>query len=257
MAFEKIKFFYKTGLVNMTASVTDGDSRYSASNLLDMREWKKWKGVGTSDTFQYPSSGPGAGANLTADYDIFSGHNLGSVGATVVLQYSATGAWAGEEVNAYTPFDPSDDKTKLKEFNSVTSPYWRRKLSGMSAAPIVAISKWGEKVIFDHASVLNDPNRQKWHGVVNRSLDGTVIASYKDWVERILELKFSNRDSALYTKLDAWWEKIATGLFFVAWETGAHGSDVWLVSSQEEYNNPLSMAGAGRNFNLSFRGRKE
>ena len=257
MAWHPVKFFYKHVLANMAASSTDGATRYLPANLLDMREWKKWRGVGLGDTYLYPGSGPGAGDSLTADYDIFSGHNLASVGATVVLQYSATGAWAGEEVNAYAPFVPSDDKTKLKEFSSVTSPYWRRKISGHSLAPIIATSIWGETVVFDFASILNDPNRQKWHGIINRSMAGHFLNAYEDWTERIIDLKFSHRDSALYTKLDAWWETVNVGLSFLAWETGEHGEQVWLVSATEEYNNPRTLNGKFHDINLSFRGRKE
>mgnify|MGYP007051340092 CR=1 len=81
-----------------------------------------------------------AGSAVAADTLCLTAHNLSTAGATVSVEYSATGAWAGEEVEALAGFTPADDGSLMKLFASATAQYWRLKIVSASVVPEIAIA---------------------------------------------------------------------------------------------------------------------
>jgi hypothetical protein len=95
-------------------------------------------------------------------------HNLGSAVASVSVEYSETGLWAGEEVEALAPFTPADDRPVLKTFASATAPYWRVGIVTASVAARMSILILGEPLtcpyppeapfaVYDEETTSDDP----------------------------------------------------------------------------------------------------
>lgn len=71
-------------------------------------------------------------------------HNLGSIGATVKVQYSSDGVTFTDVASV----DPTDDSTILIIIPAETYQYWRLDISGGSDYPIVGVFIGGERFVF-------------------------------------------------------------------------------------------------------------
>ena len=78
-------------LATPTATTTDSGDEFDAAHLNDYRTYTYWKASKSSTCYLYID----AGASDTADTLGIVSHNLGTVGATVSVESSATGAWGG------------------------------------------------------------------------------------------------------------------------------------------------------------------
>lgn len=72
----------------------------------------------------------GAADNLAVDFLAIEGHNFS--GEDMQWQYSATGAWAGEEVDAVTDWTQGDNLQIIKTLTAQTKRYWRVTLTSMA-----------------------------------------------------------------------------------------------------------------------------
>ena len=85
--------------LGVSATDTDSDSQYSVDNIYDLRTYTYW--LGASAGVKYFTMD--AGAAVDVDSLRIISHNLGTAEASVAIESSTTGAWAGEEVNRYNP----------------------------------------------------------------------------------------------------------------------------------------------------------
>jgi hypothetical protein len=257
----KIKFFYGTMLGStgstLTAGSTDSSGDYDVDYIYNMLETNLWKAANTASPV-YLTLDLGVGNTADADYIAIIGHNLNTIGATVDLEYSATGAWAGEEVSLLSEA-PSADTVYLKEFTAPGAKrYWRLKISGtLSAAPYLAICIWGLTTELDYATASFDPYAENVKAAVGLSQGGYVTGIHEKYAERMLSLKFRDADSTLYNKVKGWWDTSGLKNFFVAWETANNPTDVYLMRPGTRFNNPLTNAGAYRDITIKLKGRKE
>lgn len=255
-AWAKVKFFWSNiwGISGGTLTATSSATGYPVANIHNMIEVNKWKATSTAvqriaiDTFS---------VDTQADSLVIgSGHNLATIGATITLQKSTTGAWTGEEVTVVTGFAATAGAI-LKEFTQTTSRYWSLYISGtLSAAAEIDISVLCNKAELDYASTSFDPYGQDTKANVNISAGGYVTGIHEQYTERSMTLNFNDADSALYTKINNWWEGSGVQQFFVAWETGNSPSDVWLMRPEGAYNNPLTNGGLYRDVTINLKGRK-
>lgn len=256
----KIKFFWETmlGSTGSTLTATSTASGYTLTDIYNMLETNMWKS-GVTTNPQYITYDAGVGNTKTADYLAIIGHNLKTIGATIVLQYSATGAWAGEEVDTFTPFAPAADTVILKEFSAPAGKrYWRLKISGtLSAPPYMTICIWGNKTELDYASSSFDPHAEEVKATINRSYGGYVTGVHTQYTERSMDLRFEDADSALYDKVKAWWDGSGLKHFFVAWESANRPNDIYLMMPDTKFTNPLKTGGAYRDISIKLTGRKE
>lgn len=256
MAWAKIKLFYANVLANLTATTTAAG--YAVSNLLDWKEGSWWKALNTTvPMYIYPSSGPGGGSSLTADYLFISGHNLNTIGATVTLQRSATGAWGGEEVNVIS-FAPSDDKSLAKIFASVSDDYWRLRLTGsLSAAPFMAICVWGELTELNYVTSSFDPYGEVVKANTKKTQGGVISGRHIKYSERKIVLTFNHEVDSVYQKVKTLWDNHGLKNFGLGWETTDHPDDIFLMRHDENFNNPFMKTGLYRKITLNLTGRKE
>ena len=252
----KVKFFWdklqgSAGSTLTASSTAAGD--YSAEYLYNMLETNIWKAADTLPA--YISYDAGAGKSGSADYIAIAGHNLFSSGALLSLQYSADGI---TYTDAFTPFVPTSDGSVLKEFtNPGPFRYWRLAITGMSAAPFMAICIWGVSTELDYATASFDPYAEEAISNVNLSLGGYVAGIHTQYIERSMSLKFDDADAALYGKLRQWWVTSGIKNFFVAWEAANNPADVFLMRPDTSFNNPIKVGGARREISFSLKGRKE
>lgn len=192
-----------------------------------------------------------------ADYLAILGHNLNTVGATITLQHSYDNF--DTDVNDIFSEAVSADTAYLKEFTSPGAKrFWRLKIAGHgSVAPYMCLCVWGEKTELDYATSSYDPYSQNVKANINLSYGGVVTGIHKKYTERKMDLKFSDADSDLYDKVEAWWETHGLKNFFVAWETANNSTDVFLMRPSPRFHNPLTNGGLYRDITINLTGRKE
>ena len=100
---------------------TAGATGYEEENA---QSWKtsSWWSTGSIGTSAYYID---MGAAVDIDSFGLAGHNLGDCGTTFLyVQYSATGLFAGEQVNFYTPASVTNNNVIFKKQASVSARYW-------------------------------------------------------------------------------------------------------------------------------------
>lgn len=227
MSWNPIELYYAHSLAGLVA--TSEVTGYPVANILDGLDGTLWKATGTAT--QYITFDAGAGNTYSPDYDLIFCHNLGTAGATVSLQYS-TDNFASDINDIYTPFVPSNDKVILKLFAPQARRYWRRKITGASVAPWIAYSRWGARVVLDHADGLTPYNVER-KGNINVADDGTLQGIHEKYQEWGLDITFLDAETTLLNKILAWEAAVGMELFGVSWDPGDHSSDVRVLRRKE------------------------
>ena len=250
----KPKIFYSTVGWQTASSTATGD--YSVAYLFNWLETNMWKAANTT-TPMYITYDAGVGNTASPDYLAILGHNLKTIDATIVLQYS-TDNFAADINDAFTAFAPAADTVILKEFTAVAKRYWRLKITGtLSAAPYMTLCVSGSKIELDYATASFDPYHQEVKATTNVTQGGYVAGIHTQYTERKLDLKFNDADSTLYGKIKAWWDAHGLKNLFIAWEITNNPNDVYLMRPDEKFSNPFTANSAFRDISLSFTGRKE
>lgn len=251
-----LKFYYdnilsSTGSTISATSTATGD--YSLSYIHNMLEVNRWKG--SSSATQNITYDAGAGNTKDADYLILQGHNLTGIGA-LVLYYSTTGAFAGEQITVWSTTISADTVFK-KEFTSVGAfRYWRVGILSPTTAPYVAIASLGTATELAKIQPPFDPYGEVTDAEINMSSGGYVTGVHTRSIERQLEINLSNSSTALYAKVKAWRDTNGLKNFFMAWDSTGSPSDVWLVRPDTSFRNPINVNKL-RDVSISLRGRKE
>jgi hypothetical protein len=186
---------------------------------------------------------------------VIHGHNFGTAGATYTLQYSDDG-FVSDINNLFTGVAASSDNTILHEFSLQSANRFRLKIENATVAPEIAIMYLGETVELDYASTDYDPNSEDDKAIVNTSQTGYVTGIYDKYIERSMSITFNDMDSTLYNKLVAWHDEIGRENFVIAWDTGEHSTEAFLMRHTGKFNAPLTKQGVYRNITLKFLGRK-
>jgi len=243
----------------LTPSTTESSGNYDVDYLYNMLETNFWKTSSAAVTFDIKYDA-GVGNTKDADYLIILGHNLNTVGAYIRLEYSDTGAWAGEETVVFTTELPSADTVYVKEFTSVGAHrYWRIKETNgtMSAAAFMSICIWGLTTELAFASQVYDPYAEEVKAVINKTQGGYISGIHERYSERVMELVFTAATAVVYTKVKAWWDTSGLKNFFVGHEMANNPTEVYLMRPDTSFNNPYNINGVHRDITISLRGRKE
>jgi len=264
MPWAKFKLFYSTMLGStgstLAATSTENLNDYDVDYIYNMLETNMWQAEETAIADpQYITYDAGVGNTEDADYLVIFGHNLNTAGVTVTLQHSTTGAWGGEEVDAFTGEAPSADTVYLKEFTSPGAKrYWRVKLAGHgSTAPYMKLCIWGLTTELDWASSTFDPYSQTAMANVTKSYGGAITGTHTKYYERSLSLRMADSDDTLYQKVKTWWDTSGLKNVFVAWDTTNNSGDVWLMRPSTKFHNPFNQTGVYRDISINFTGRRE
>lgn len=113
---------YNNKIEDGTVTVTSEASGFEKENAYDWlpRDWWKAAAAGTVRfTIDF-------GAAVTIDFWAVGFTDLADNSGSIKPQYSATGAWAGEEVDFDTTYSPAstDPAVKLRKKTGVSARYW-------------------------------------------------------------------------------------------------------------------------------------
>ncbi|MBI5491992.1 MAG: hypothetical protein HY893_03570 [Deltaproteobacteria bacterium] len=255
--WNKIKFYYDSipGAEGSVLTATSEAAGCPASNIHNMLEVNRWAATDSAGP-QYLTVDCGVGMERTADYVAIFGHNLGSIGASVSLQYS-TDNFSADVNDAFAPEAVPADSVYLKEFTPPGARrYWRLKINGHTGAPYIAVCVWGNKTELDYATSGFDPYGEEVRCNENLSQGGFVSGVHVKYAERSFSIRFEDADSALYGKVRQWWEVSGLKNFFVAWEASNAPGDVFLMRPDVKFRNPLKNGGLYRDITINIKGRK-
>lgn len=256
-AWAKHKIFWKSVLTTvggtLTATTTESSGDFDVDYLADSLEWSKWKAANTTVPVYITFD---AGASASFDYLTIGGHNLNTIGATIDLEYSATGAWAGEEASAFVAVAPTSDGNYLIEFGSIDARYTRLKITGtLSAAPSIAMMQWGDKTILDYASTTFDPHNETNKANINIGKTGMVLGIHHQYKEKKVSLKIEDADGTVYTSIADLWATHELKNFFWAFDTANNPTVIFIMRLEPTFSNPFNNTGIYRNITLPMIGR--
>jgi hypothetical protein len=202
-------------------------SGYPAANIADRRPYTVWKAA-AAGTFYLSVD---AGEAKEADTLALAGHNFGTAQASISVEVSTTGEWAGEQTTALAAFTPLCDYVIMKPFTAETKQFWRIKIVTASVPPYLGVAMIGSRIsparfpkgAFppERIAIATEENVSKaGHllGATVRHLPKTVTANLQypgtAWVEDTYKTFFlNNAGKPIFFgwDLDDWPEK--TGLY--------------------------------------------
>ena len=252
MSWNPIELYYQHGLSGLVAtSEADG---YPVSSILDRIDGTLWKGTGIGT--QYLTFDAGSGKTYSPDFLLIFCHNLGTAGATVVLQHSSDN-FASDVNDYFAAFVPADDKVILKLFATSAKRYSRLKISGASVVPWIAMGYWGQRTVLDYADQMT-PYDVERKANVNVGDSGYVQGIHKKYDEWGLMIKFADAEDDLVAKVRAWEETVELGLFGVGWDPGDHSTDVRVMRRKDgKFKAPLKVGGLYADITMDLIGRRE
>lgn len=124
-----------------TVTTAVGTEQNAAANAVSGVTYNFWRATPNGSnvaTLQFVFA-----SNLTLDFVGLAAHNLGTIGATVKVQYSLNsgGSWLNSAAGEDTP---SDDQAIGFRFAAVTADYWRIEVSGITEDAVIGIALLSE-----------------------------------------------------------------------------------------------------------------
>lgn len=183
---------------------------WPASATANPMTYERWRPTAVPAWVSYD-----AGAAVEVDYLGIASHNLGSSGATIVLQYSANGSsWSTVET-----VEVADDRTIMLLFAPVTARYWRlRVLDAVATVGVVYLGRVLEMqrglygghspgTLSRQTDIM--PNRSEGGQFLGRSIIREGYATSYEW---------DNLTAAWYRKwFDPFVKSARKYPFFIAW----------------------------------------
>lgn len=227
---------------------------FDARHISDRRPFTFWQGD-AAGTFYLSVD---CAAIKAADAIGLVGHNLGSGGASVSVESSATGAWAGEQVERLAAFSPGDDNALLKTFASAADRYWRLKIVSPTIAPQLAVATLGARLSFpqppDTPYVPYTETVKETSALSKTGLPLGTVISYKELSIRA-RFKHIDRNWVMNNYLPFWNTHASLRrFFFYAWDLDAFAADVFFVKHSGRYATPLSVASLVDSLDLQLLG---
>jgi len=255
MAFEKPCILYDNRLNDGVPSANYTGAG-SALNLKDLRTYTYWKGSGVLTHYVTVNCGSPIPANGVA----IIGHNFASIGAAISVECSSDNFVADVTV-ALAGFIPASDKALLEKFPIVMKSSWRLKMSGMSAAPQMAVLMIG--LLLEFPSYLQggyDPSPEQINSRSKRSKTGNLLGSVVDFQVISISAKWGRlSDDWFRTTFKPAWDSHISQLkpFFWAFESGTHPYDVFFVKVPDNFSLKAPYDSDKRTLTLQMEGIKE
>lgn len=236
---------------------TDTGAGYNINNITDLRPFT---------FFQFGAFGTkyikvGCGAAKSADSIAFLGHNFFTASATISIESSTTGAWAGEQVERLAGFTVTTDKAVLKIFTTASAEYWRIKVVTASIAAKMAICILGVRLDMEkQVQVTFDPCPEKINAITARSKAGYMIGATLQNISFEIEANFRNlTDSWLRGTFTTAWETHLSLCkpFFWVWNITNNPTEVYFVTIPPDYVRNVPYSYIRRELSLVMQGIKE
>lgn len=120
----------KSGVITTTSDAAG----YAKENAQSWKQSSWWQSGASGTVYFYVD----AGAAVDVDSWGFAGSDLFDNSGTIKPQYSATGTWAGEQVDLDSLHTPSKNITVFKKVTSVNARYFRFEIDSIGAASFFA-----------------------------------------------------------------------------------------------------------------------
>lgn len=249
---------YENRLDDGTPTATDTASGYDVLNLRDLRTYTFHKFLNATGTKYITID---CGSAKSADSLAIVGHNLYTVGATMQLQSSTTGAWAGEQVVRIAEFTRTSDKAFIKTFTSASARYWRLRILNMTAAVQMAVVLLGSQLNFENWPAGQfDPNAEKIMAESNNSKTGNLLGSVISYHEREVSVTFNRITDTWFrnTFLPVWHTHLKLlKPFFWAWDLTNNSGDVYFMVLPDDFNLSAAYNSTRRTLTLQMKGVSE
>ena len=255
MTLQNPIFFYANLLKSYTPTVTSEASGYPKGNLYDDDLNSMWKATSTAEQ----SINIDAGAAVPVDvFCLGPVHNLKTADAELSLQYSSTGAWAGEQTVVFTLTPSADNVYDHRLFTQVSARYWRIVLASLAATPQIGEIAFGARYTLPKYFAEGFDDR-------NRVLTKTVNTSDGGQREKIV---FHRRrtfpctmtpitvGAQAETDFFTWRDAVEDGTpFWFLYDVGNDYETVFVSLIDTEFNAPISL-GLSRQ-NITFKLEEE
>lgn len=159
-----------------TITVTSEAAGFAKENAYDWLTFDYWK-PSAAGTVYYTMD---FGAAVAVDGWGVAAHDLGVNGASIQLQYSATGAWAGEEVNFGSAISPAASEPRLQTGTSQSKRYWRFKIVSAAAASKIGVLMLGARLTMNaplESGFKPDALAQRYEPTINQSDEATILGA--------------------------------------------------------------------------------
>jgi hypothetical protein len=236
-----------------TATNTESGD-YDVLHIRDMRPYTlhKFNGPGT---VYYTID---CGSAKSADALFMMNHNAYAATATISVESSATGAWAGEEVERLAGFTPASDNAFMKTFNPASARYWRIKIVTNAVALYSGIAMLGVKFTFERYPQSGfDPDDITIHADSSISRGGNLLGSVIKYYERKMKLSFKNVTPSWVENafMPVWNSRIKLLYPFpLAWDITNHDDEVYLVKVPDRFNLKMPYNPVRRSLTLDLEG---
>ncbi len=157
-------------------TVTSEATGFEKENAYDWHTWDFWK-ANASGTVYYTVD---MGSATSMDAWGIAAHDLGINSATILLQYSATGSFGGEEVDVGSAVSPTASEPILKTFSSVSARYWRWKIVSASTASKIGVLMLGPRLSMLKGLRIGykpDLLAQQFETNINLSVDAAMLGA--------------------------------------------------------------------------------
>jgi hypothetical protein len=240
-------------------AATDTAAGFDVLNIRDLRPFTLWQAASPGTKYITVDCGSAKSADCLA----LIRHNLYSSSASVSVESSTTGAWAGEQVERLAPFTPSSDKALLKTFPTATARYWRLKIVTAAIAPNIGVAMLGAKLLFPYPpDTPYIPYKEGIEAETSRGKTGDplgVVVRFKP-VEVNARFSVLSRTWALST-YKAFWDTHASDLkpFFYVWDIDLYPDLVLYLAVKRDaaYQTPVSVLEYVDYIELDMEGIKE
>ena len=133
---------YDNKIETATVTVTSEASGFAKENAYDWltRDW--WKAAAAGTVYFTVDFG----VAVSIDYWAVGFTDLADNSGSIKPQYSATGAWAGEEVDFDSLYTPAagDSAVKFRKLTAVSARYWRFVVSSTGNASAIGLLMLGQ-----------------------------------------------------------------------------------------------------------------
>lgn len=233
---------YDNKIENATVTVTSEDASYPKENAFDWltRDWYKAAAAGAV-RFNIDF-----GSAVTIDYWAVGFQNLADNSGDIKPQYSATGAWAGEEVDfdsAYTPAS-TDPAVKFRKLTGVSARYWSFLINSTTNPSYIGLLMLGEALTMPKgvAPPFSPPNFARKNKIFNNKSDSGAFLG-RSLERKGIEFMIDKRNltpSWMRTNFPSLADHIEVKPFLYCWNYESYANETaycWLADGQNIKSN--------------------
>ena len=192
-----------------TLTPSTEETGFEAVNIADYLTWDFWKPTALPATLEIESL-----AAADVDYALIAAHNLGTVGASISIDYWDGAAW----VEIVSEVSPGNDSVLAFLFTSVTSNKFRLNVSGGATMPSVGVFMLGTALAVER-------KLYKQHTPITlgrRTLIRPQSSEAGQWLGRSIQ-RDGVATTITFNNLTSAWVRASLDPFIVAARTRAFG----------------------------------